>query len=573
MNKEKIAILGGGVGALSAAYALTKVPGWQDRYDITVYQTGWRLGGKGASSRRHFNGAWRIEEHGPHIWFGFYFNAFRIISEAYDYCQEHNLTPESPFQSWTDAFHPKRDGTFMEYVGRCWRPWVVSMPDRSGSPLEPGDPHIWSHILDAIGLLLDWHDVVEERVAGNATNKRSSGWASAVAKIYARVTAFFGQPVPRPQGESLLHKAHAIAKAPQMHPRARPSGFASLLVRLGQWLLKHLVKAFRNRLRRDIDHLLEEHADLRHFWEMLDIGATSIYGLLADGVLSKGYDAIEGIDFSRWLEKHGCTEYWSPPIHGIYDSGAHYENGKAAPAGKPNVRPASANLAAGTAVQALLRMFAGYSGAFSYKMQAGMGETVFTPLYLALKHLGVKFAFFHRTMALGLSHDRTNVDTVQMEVQAKVRGGAEAYEALMDPIGGIRCWPAAPLYGQLEDGAELERSGVDLEGSDSVEPRRIRTLSRGNRFGTRIRSALEANGSRRQHRADPICPALGNADIRAIMRRGQSARGGGLCRTVLNLAGHESGAGARGMARFCRGTEHPLLCRSTGRNPRRAAFG
>jgi predicted NAD/FAD-binding protein len=43
---QKIAVLGGGAGSLAAAFYLSAQPGWQERYDITVYQQGWRLGGK-----------------------------------------------------------------------------------------------------------------------------------------------------------------------------------------------------------------------------------------------------------------------------------------------------------------------------------------------------------------------------------------------------------------------------------------------------------------------------------------------------------------------------------------------
>ncbi len=56
--KQKIAILGGGVGAMTSAFQITSEPGWQDRYEVTVYQMGWRLGGKGASGRRAPH--WRI---------------------------------------------------------------------------------------------------------------------------------------------------------------------------------------------------------------------------------------------------------------------------------------------------------------------------------------------------------------------------------------------------------------------------------------------------------------------------------------------------------------------------------
>src|SRR5689334_14654733 len=79
-RRERIVILGGGVGAVAAAFALTEGPN-AGRYDITMYQIGWRLGGKGASSRR--GPARRIEEHGMHIWFGFYDNALAMMERCY----------------------------------------------------------------------------------------------------------------------------------------------------------------------------------------------------------------------------------------------------------------------------------------------------------------------------------------------------------------------------------------------------------------------------------------------------------------------------------------------------------
>ncbi|NJL43283.1 MAG: NAD(P)-binding protein [Pseudanabaena sp. SU_2_4] len=43
-KKQKIAILGGGMAALTAAFELTSRSDWQEKYEITVYQMGWRLG-------------------------------------------------------------------------------------------------------------------------------------------------------------------------------------------------------------------------------------------------------------------------------------------------------------------------------------------------------------------------------------------------------------------------------------------------------------------------------------------------------------------------------------------------
>src|SRR5262249_51657024 len=66
----RVAIIGGGCGSMAAAFELTR-PEHHRRYQVTVYQQGFRLGGKGASGRGPGN---RIEEHGLHIWMGFYEN-------------------------------------------------------------------------------------------------------------------------------------------------------------------------------------------------------------------------------------------------------------------------------------------------------------------------------------------------------------------------------------------------------------------------------------------------------------------------------------------------------------------
>ena len=62
---QKIAVLGGGIGSLSAVFEITNDPNWKQNYDITVYQMGWRLGGKGTSGRNRSMHD-RIEEHGIH---------------------------------------------------------------------------------------------------------------------------------------------------------------------------------------------------------------------------------------------------------------------------------------------------------------------------------------------------------------------------------------------------------------------------------------------------------------------------------------------------------------------------
>ncbi len=140
---QKIAILGGGVGAMATALELTREPGWQARYDITVYQKGWRLGGKGASGRGENN---RIEEHGLHIWLGFYENAFRIIRQVYEE-NKANRKPGTPLRECFEAFEKHSFVALMDQQGRKvaaeWTVWPVHAPEFPGTPGD-GVPLTWS---------------------------------------------------------------------------------------------------------------------------------------------------------------------------------------------------------------------------------------------------------------------------------------------------------------------------------------------------------------------------------------------------------------------------------------------
>jgi uncharacterized protein with NAD-binding domain and iron-sulfur cluster len=96
----RVAILGGGMAGLATAWRLSE-PGWQDELEsITVYQRGWRLGGKGASSRG-LNG--RIEEHGLHLWLGYYENSFRLLRECYAELDRPATVPMGGITGWESS--------------------------------------------------------------------------------------------------------------------------------------------------------------------------------------------------------------------------------------------------------------------------------------------------------------------------------------------------------------------------------------------------------------------------------------------------------------------------------------
>src|SRR5262245_55430700 len=135
-SKQKIAILGGGMASLTVAYELTSRPGWKDRYDVTVYQQGFRLGGKGASGRNRDEHD-RIEEHGLHIWMGVYENAFRLMRDCY---RELGRSPDMPLSTWQEAFTPHDFIVLQEQVHGRWRSWPFQFPRNDAVPGDGGDP-------------------------------------------------------------------------------------------------------------------------------------------------------------------------------------------------------------------------------------------------------------------------------------------------------------------------------------------------------------------------------------------------------------------------------------------------
>src|ERR1700742_3061411 len=107
----RVAVLGGGAASLTAAFELT-APELAGKYDVTVYQMGWRLGGKGASGRNAAEHD-RIEEHGLHLWLGFYDNAFALMQAAYGELDRKS----GPLKTWRDAFKEHDNVVLMEPVG------------------------------------------------------------------------------------------------------------------------------------------------------------------------------------------------------------------------------------------------------------------------------------------------------------------------------------------------------------------------------------------------------------------------------------------------------------------------
>ncbi|MBV1921001.1 MAG: hypothetical protein KUG73_09985, partial [Pseudomonadales bacterium] len=73
----------------------------------------------------------RIEEHGLHIWFGFYENAFKVMRDAYG---ELDRPKDAPLATWLDAFKPHSFVVVEEHIKDQWKTWPIEFPMKAGLP-------------------------------------------------------------------------------------------------------------------------------------------------------------------------------------------------------------------------------------------------------------------------------------------------------------------------------------------------------------------------------------------------------------------------------------------------------
>jgi uncharacterized protein with NAD-binding domain and iron-sulfur cluster len=422
-----VAVLGGGLGGIAAAYELTATEQLRDRFEVVVYQQGWRIGGKGASGRNRADHN-RIEEHGLHLFMGWYDQAFSLVRHCYD---EWRRPANHPFRSWRDAFLPVRSISLEEQIGSAgWKTFEIPFPVVPGSP---GDPQV----------LLD------------------------PGRLLSRLTCWLADPaerlgIHRPAPGARWHPHH-LARLVALDPRPQGEHHRGLLR-----VLEEITAVVGQRVE-------EVSEDLRWTWILLRLGVAMAKGLALDVVPygEHGWERINHLDLKKWLACHGAPHpevSFSAPVRAFYDLAFAYLEGDATSIEK-------AQVAAGAAMRTLLRIAFGYRDAPLWRMAAGMGDTVFTPLYEVLFQRGVSFRFFRRVQGLGLSGSR--VSAIELWRQADLL--EEHYRPLFRS-GGLDCWPSQPLWGQLVDGGRLKERGVDFESFWCTEHAGTETLVAGTDF-------------------------------------------------------------------------------------------
>jgi uncharacterized protein with NAD-binding domain and iron-sulfur cluster len=446
------------MGGLAAAWRLSE-PGWRDRFErIVVYQRGWRLGGKGASSRGRHG---RIEEHGLHVWLGFYENAFRLLRECYAELDRATTDPEAPILTWRDAIEPAPTVGLEDRDRDDWRHWLASF---APNDLDPGESHDRfpqaspvEFALRGLQLVIDFVNSLPELGATAPTGRvvltASSDPASSLADT---LTAGTRLVAPAVLLEAIRLARQVIGPANDgADGGGSDAELENALDRAQVW----------------VSDAIAGEPELKRSWQVISLTIALIRGLVADEVLTDPHrlTALDEEDYRDWIRRHGAAPEAVDGgfLQALYDMVVGYEEGD----------PARPRFGAGSALLLAMKLALEYKGAIFWKMRAGMGDVVFAPLYQALRRRGVDFEFFHRIDRLRLSADRTEIEAITVGRQARLARGVERYEPLVR-VRGLPCFPHTPQIDQLADAGGIENQPLESHWSTWPDAER-RVLRRG----------------------------------------------------------------------------------------------
>ncbi|MCA9693252.1 MAG: hypothetical protein KC636_26895 [Myxococcales bacterium] len=435
-------------------FALTDDPEDRARFDITVYQLGWRLGGKARSGRNE--GAFgRSESRGLPVWLGCYDNAFALVRRCY---HELNRTPGTPLAHWRELFCPIEKVQLHSGEGEPREP--VTLPTDDAVPGDGREqPSIWGYTR----MLLRWILTAIPRLHADYRShaELAKQWRQAPRLALRRALRaashrgvgpykIGGRGSGRSFDETLLEavRADEDAKPPPRDP-----------AKLRLWSTPLLLCA---------EHGLEVIAGdpkrLRDPWlvPLLRLATVVVRGLLEERLFSAedGFASIDDVELREWLARHGADARLlkSALLTAFYDLFFAYEDGD-------RERP---RIAAGTALRVALRGFLGWRGALLYSMQAAPGEAVFAPLYQVLSRRGVRFKFFHKVKELRADHDEPRVTEIRLGKQVALHNELRGYDPLIS-VKGAPCWPSAPRYEQIVLGDDPAIRAIDFESATGPE--------------------------------------------------------------------------------------------------------
>ena len=458
--RERVRVLGGGIAGLTAALELTATPELRERYEVTLHQLGWRCGGKCATGRSAARGN-RVEEHGLHLWFGGYDNAFRLLGDCYD---ELDRPADHPMATMDDAWSPLSSVVLWDLHDGRWSACERDFDIEPGRPWDDVEvPRFWDLLVNVLHAVEGHAAVV--RSASRGVDHDRVGF---VGRVLRSIGDRFERMLVRSAG-GILDRHHAAGT----HHRSRVHPVAAVLERVRERIWERHVR----------DHL--DIDEVRHGWSQTDLMLTSMIGMIRDELLWEGFGSINHLDFSDWLVGHGLqpATLQGPDLRVVYDQCFSGNTGPAVlDPGPQGTAEQRRGMAAGAALYSLVRTKLPYRGSVMWQANAGMGDTAIAPMYETLVQRGVRVELFQAVEHLGVDGDRvTSIDVVEQATPI------DGYDPLVDvetPRGTIRCWPAEPRWDQLVDGEALSRSGIDFEAGEAQPDAPRRRLAVGEDFDT-----------------------------------------------------------------------------------------
>ena len=437
-------MLGGGMGALTAALELSEGD-WTERFErIAVYQRGWRLGGKGASSRGVHG---RIEEHGLHVLLGYYDHTFAVMRRCYEELDRSTSDPNCPIRTWDEAVAPSNLAGVVDRCPDGWAPWVASFGATRGIPGRRGR----------------WSGRRRSRRRSWSSARSGSWWTSsgpcrgrpptcrwctaefltgtaAQGRVFGGRSGGFGRPgrwaCRSDPSVELGAAAHRALPGPSVGSRSGPdpARHRRAVARRGS---RRGPLGCRGPAHLPVDRTGDGQS-CRHF---------------ADGLLARGdgFAAIDHLDYRAWLSTHGIDPgaLNRRSCEACTTSSSATRRRSRPPPIQRRPRPPTGHEDAPRLLGSPVLENAGRDGRgdllAALPGAAGPGGRV--PLLPPGRQPPV-------------TDDGRAVASIELGVQTELGDGVDDYDPLID-VKGLPCWPGGPLRPQLRGPDAVD--GLDLE--------------------------------------------------------------------------------------------------------------
>ena len=381
----RVAILGGGMAGVAAAWTLAHATG-DVKYDITIYDANFRLGGKCASSHDVAIGS-RIEEHGIHILLGFYSQVLRILRDCYA-----EIPASLGYLPFPQVLEPGDQLQLPDKINGNWTFWTIDFPPNDQLPGDADPGH-----RDFLGALLRGAEALLGMV--KAYEAATPGAPAISGRLQAAIPAAAGH------ADTLLGLAGLVVVLEEM--LAHPPTLADLEI------------------------------TTRHLWMGIWFGATNLLGIVKGGLFTPEAfqtPALNAKDYKAWLKETGGEfpspelTWDSPIVNAVYDL----------------VFSRAVGFAAGAALYDVLLMLLLYNGHVFYRM-AGTGDVIFGPLYFALRARGVSVRFEHTVTDVKLGPPGPDGLQRVAEISLTGDGQERTVDEIFVKVGNEYCWPATSL--------------------------------------------------------------------------------------------------------------------------------